>query len=102
MADGKSRSEKYYGKGDKKGGDKKDSKKPDKKEEHPHVAERAEAFARHAKAREDLHKQQEAEIATMMDRHATGAQGNEPAPAAGPAASSNGAAPGTPAAVASA
>jgi hypothetical protein len=97
MAD-KSRSEKYYGKGDKKGGD----KKPAKKEEHPHVKERMEAHTRHATARDELHKQQEAEFAAMAERHGQemGTQGNAPAAAAGPATGANGAAPGTPAAVA--
>lgn len=97
MADGKSRSEKYYGKG---GSDKKgDDKKPAKKEEHPHVKERGDTFKRHAEARDALHKQHEAEISAMMERHATGAQGNEPAAGAGPMPDGSGAAAGTPAAV---
>lgn len=89
----KSRSEKFYGKKDegKKGGDKKTEKS-----EHPHVKERKDAHARHAKAREDMNKMHEEELAAMAERQATegqGAPGNAAAPAAGPMPTAASAAP---------
>lgn len=102
MSDGKSRSEKFYG-GKDKGSDKKpDGKKEDAKE-HPHVAERKETFARHSKARDDLHKQHEEELAAMAARQAADgmtAPGATGAPAAGPMPGANGAAAAVPPAVA--
>jgi hypothetical protein len=89
----KTRSEKFYGKKD---SGKKDDKKSDAKSEHPHVAERKNTHARHAKARDDMHKQHEEELAAMAARQAMegqGAPGNEAAPAAGPIPTAAAAAP---------
>lgn len=95
MSESKSRSEKFYGKGDKKGGD----KKPETHHER-HAKERTDTHSRHSKARDDLHAQQQAEHEAMALRHADEALAAPGAAGAGlPAAATavQGAAPAAPA-----